>query len=338
MRHRPDGSAVHAVGLGFRSGMVFAFLLVAATLSTGASAEGHLVTRFAVRVGDAGVVPNVEVAWRDQAWGDWTVTAFAGLGGGTTLGLEATRSVTFGPLGVVLLESVLAGRTDGTGAPSGSLAGSLTARGSLGPLAARVDLTRWTSHGTYGNDGAIGPLPALPSGSLLSMQVDARATQVWLMSGSWRMAWSTSDARHVGAVTVRQRRAWGSERDVGATFRVGRGDERTMVGVQVGVWHVPRRAPDRTLQVGVDVDTERGTLAAWVSSEGAWRAESGLLRWTARWQPHDVLRPGLDVALRFEPSDDTQTSVAPFLDLAWNPVARETPRGSVSLGVDVRAP
>lgn len=320
--------------------LTFGVVLAMVMMTSSAWAEGHLVTRLGVRLDEAALVPDLGVTWTDETWGAWTLTARVGFDGDASAGWSATRHVTFGPLGVVLLETAMAARYDVTGVQPWSVAGSLTGRGNIGPIAARLDLKRWTSMGSDWRDEMLGPLPFLENGALLDVQVDARASQAWLVSGSWQTAWSAMDASNVASVTVRQRRALGSERDLGATLRVGRTVERTVLGVQVGVWHVPRRAPDGNVHVGVDVGVDAGgaTLAPWVSSDGAWRTDVGLLRWVVRVDPHGLLRPGLDVALRFEPSAESSAHLTPFLDAAWNGSSGDAPARWVRLGVDVAMP
>ncbi len=305
-----------------------------------AGAQGQASMMLAVRFDAERVTPTLRVAWEGPVTDAWTLGTHAGFDGSVQLGAEAEGRVTFGPLGLVMLEAAVAARQAPEAAWSPEGFASLTGRGSFGPLAARIDLARWTGVGSQWNDAALRPLPLLADGTMLGVTVDARASSTWIASGSWLGTWTVDGVLQEADATLRRRRALGSSRDAGVTLRVGQQPQRHVLGASLGIWNVPRRAPDQRFEVGFDVAFEEDAVRALpvVSSDGSVRSDAGTLSWTVNVRPLGVLRPSVDGSLHFTPSREEASWIKPFVDASWRLAASAESTGFVRMGVQLERP
>lgn len=246
-----------------------------------------------------GATGEVRVAVLDVPRGADRLDAELRLAEGPGLSLAVRRSSAAGPLGTLVLEA------DAELRLADPLAGraGLRARGSFGPVAARLEGAVWSAPPERFD--ALAPLGRTPfeRGQALGLVVDGRLDRTWLAGAeaTWwrgeagRSAWDLS-------ASLRGRRLLSGELDLtlGLQARAaGSGAGRS--GVGVGVVVAPRRAPEIAVRAWLDaVPTAGGVmLRPGLESEGAWSAAAGRLSWAVR------LRPGA-------------RERAPWsLDLAW---------------------
>ncbi|GEM_PF-5562757 len=219
--------------------------------------------------------------------------AFAGpirLAGDVVLGadpgadLRARGTITFGPLGLVLVETLAGVRIAG----DPSVAGSLRAQGNLGPIAAQLFLSARTSDQTRFT--ALLDEPPSLSGRAwgASLRLSGRISGTWIAEALVEQQRST-DARFFRAhVDGRARRGVSEGIDPVMYARLSAIDALQVWGVGGGVILTERRSPEVSFRAGVEawLDDASLQLAPALSVTGARSIAPGLLSWNLSYQAH----------------------------------------------------
>jgi hypothetical protein len=241
-----------------------------------------------------GPTPRARVALHDLRLGDDTF-AF-GIGwtdGGPSAAAGWRRTVAAGPLGTLVLEAR-------SGVDVGGVELAAGARGTLGPVALRLEAAAGTRRPSPWSATARGPATTPPAADLAPLagpgggtRLDLNANAVWRIDRQWTVeltprALRSADGWAGAAAASLRRAAIAPDIDLSARLDVAFGPLGHHAAGGLTVHHAPRRAPESrlTLWWGADAATAGpGLELAWVVREGGTQATlNGAIgpRWTDR--------------------------------------------------------
>jgi len=258
----------------------------------------------------AGADPGVWIGVRDVPRDGGTVDGFALLADDPGVGLSARWSDAFGPLGTLVIE----GDAELRLAEPAAARASAGVRGTVGPVAARLRIGVDGAPPERFASGAAAAEAPYERGASLLLAADGRLSRTWLLSASatvWRDA--SGAASYDLDAAVRARAVLGREGDARLALQTRVGAAQPRVALGLGAVYVPRRAPELSATVWLDVDpASRAAVRAWPGLEaaGAWR----------------IGQDRVEVALLGRPGGRARTPWS--LDLSWR---RSIDAGDVTL-------
>ncbi len=245
-----------------------------------------------------GSTPHARAALHDVRLGNDTLEIGIGwLDGGPSAAVGWRRTVAAGPLGTLVLDAR-------TGVEAGGVGLAVAARGTLGPVALRLDAAAGTRAPGPWSVLARAPTATPPAADLAPLagvgggaRLDLAANAVWRIDRRWTVDLTPRAHRSgdgwAGAAAASLRRAEVAP-DIDLSVRLdlafGALDSHAAAGLTVH--HAPRRAPESQLTVwwGTDAATSGpGLELGWVVRAGATQAMlAGALgpRWSDRPEAH----------------------------------------------------
>ena len=241
-----------------------------------------------------GSAPHLRVALHDLRIGDDAFELGIGwMDGGPAAAAGWRRTVAAGPLGTLVLEAR-------SGVDAGGLGIAAVARGTLGPVALRLEAAAGNRAPAPWSVTARAPTTTPPPADLAPLagpgggaRFDLSGNAVWRIDRRWTVeltprAYGSADGWAGGAAVSLRRTAVAPDVDLSARLDLAVGPLAHHAAAGVTVHHVPRRAPESRLTAWWGADAAGGGPGlelAWVVRQGGAQATlAGAIgpRWSDR--------------------------------------------------------